>query len=90
MLIMITYDLNKVKDYPKLYKALGELGETKRDPTLESVWFINTSYSYTQIQNHLLANIDKDDKVFFCRVNPGQYDGWLNKDVWTWITTHAR
>lgn len=86
---MVTYDLNKVKDYPKLYKALGELGEPKRDPGLDSVWFIQTNYSLIQVKNRLFANIDQDDRIFFCKFTNENCVGWLNEDVVAWINARA-
>lgn len=88
MVLMITYDLNKVKDYQRLYSAIKALGETKRDTNLDSVWFVSTSYTPTQVSEHIRVSTDNDDIHFVCRIRPGERDGWMDKDVWNWISSH--
>ena len=85
---MITYDLNKVKDYQKLYNAIEALGETKRDKNLDSVRFISTSYTPTQASEYIRSATDNDDTYFICRIRSGERAGWMNKDVWDWIHSH--
>ncbi len=85
MVLMITYDLNKVKDYKKLYAAIENLGTTKRDVNLDSVWFVSTSYNPEQASNHIRKATDKDDTHFVCRVQAANCEGLLNKEVWTFI-----
>ena len=85
---MITYDLNKVKDYAKLYRAIGALGQTKRDNNLDSVWFVSTPYTPNQVTNFLRNHTDDDDRYFVCKINPGESAGWIQRDVWDWINTH--
>ncbi len=85
---MLTYDLNKVKDYRKLYAAIEQLGETKRDPNLDSVWFIATSLSPNQACDHIRSATDRDDHHFICRLSSGNHQGWMSKEVWDWINSH--
>lgn len=84
---MVTYDLNKVKDYKRLYAAIEQLGTTKRDAGLDSVWFIHTNYTLSQAQTHLNSAIDKDDRFFVSQIREGEYGGWLNQEVWSWISS---
>ena len=88
MVLMITYDLNKVKDYQKLYRAIEALGETKRDKNLDSIWFVSTSYTPIQASEHLRNSTDGDDTHFVCKIKPGERAGWMGKDVWEWIASH--
>lgn len=88
MVHILTYDLNKVKDYKKLYAAIEALGATKRDPNLDSVWFISTSYTPAQASEYIRRATDSDDTHFICRVRPGERAGWMNKELWTWIEAH--
>lgn len=88
MVLMITYDLNKVKDYQKLYRAIGALGETKRDTNLDSVWFVSTSHTPVQASEHIRSATDGDDTHFICKIRSGERAGWMNKDVWDWINSH--
>jgi len=87
MVLLITYDINnRPKDYARIYTAITQLGEVKRDSGLDSVWFVYTNYTPEQASNHLRNSIDKDDRLFVVKVNAGQRDGWMSKDVWDWIS----
>ncbi len=88
MVLMITYDLNKVKDYQKLYRAIEALGETKRDADLDSVWFVSTSYTSVQASEHIRGATDSDDTHFVCRIRSEERAGWMNKGVCEWLYSH--
>ena len=88
MVLMLTYDLNKVKDYKKLYAAIGDLGETKRDSNLDSVWFISTTLTPYQVSEHIRNATDSDDTHFVCRIRSGERNGWMANDLWDWINSH--
>ncbi|HNP66281.1 MAG TPA: hypothetical protein PKH16_00115 [Aequorivita sp.] len=86
MVYLITYDLNKGgQDYQTLYNLL-EKYEYIRDPGLDSVWFISTSQSANQLSNNIQSVLDKNDRHVVTRMNAGEHQGWLNEDVWKWIT----
>jgi hypothetical protein len=85
MILLVTYDLNKSKNYDAIYTAISQLGETMKDPGLDSVWFVYTNYTAEQASNHLRNSIDKDDRLFVVKVNSGQRDGWMNNGLWDWI-----
>lgn len=89
MVIMVTYDLNRIKDYDRLYNALTQLGEYIRDPGLDSVWFIDTTYTLYVVETYLFKNIDADDRIFICKIVPEEHKGWLNKGVVAWLSTHV-
>lgn len=82
---MVTYDLNKVKDYKKLYAAIQVLGTTKRDPNLDSVWFVSTKSDPEQASAFIKRATDADDVHFITRVRIVDCAGWMNKDVWDFI-----
>lgn len=88
MVLMITYDLNKVKDYQRLYSAIGRLGETKRDPNLDSVWFVSSVYTPSQASQLIRQATDGDDTHLVTVIRQGERDGWMNKEVWGWIQDH--
>ncbi len=85
MILVVTYDLNKLKDYPRVYKAIGDLGATIRDPGLDSVWFVDTRYTFEQAKDNVIRSIDQDDRVFISKLHSGEYAGWLVQDVWNWL-----
>lgn len=85
MVFLITYDLNKEKDYPNLFKAIESLGETFRDTGLKSVWFVSTNLSSDQINLILYPKIDSNDRLFITEVS--QYSGWMHQTTWNWISS---
>jgi hypothetical protein len=85
MVLMVTYDLNKVKDYKKLFAAIQALGPTKRGENLDSVWFVSTSYSPDQASEYIRRATDGDDIHFVTRIRKGERAGWMNQDVWNFI-----
>lgn len=85
MVLLITYDLNKVKDYKRLYQAIGALGETKRDASLDSVWFVSTNHTPDQASDYLRKATDSDDHHIVTRLRNGDHQGWMSKEVWEWI-----
>ena len=87
MIAMITYDLNKDKNYQRVWNAIEALGETRRDPGLDSVWFVDTVYSVLDIQNHFTDNgiIDKDDRFFISKLAIENVSGWLAADIVDWL-----
>jgi hypothetical protein len=85
MVFLITYDLNKTKDYAQLYQALRTLGEWKRDSDLDSVWFVSTPLTATAIYERLRPHVDADDRFFITQLHNGTHAGWLARTVWDWI-----
>lgn len=85
MVFLVTYDLNKQKNYDELYTALKGLGEWMRDPGLDSVWFISTSLSAQSIYDRIKPHIDADDRLFITQLETGKHQGWLSKSAWEWI-----
>jgi hypothetical protein len=89
MVYLVTYDLNAPgKNYDNLWTALKQY-DYIRDTGLDSVWFLSTSSTTEQVSNHLLAHIDTTDRLIVTKLQQGSYQGWLHKDVWSWINARA-
>ncbi|KAF2082032.1 hypothetical protein [Flavobacterium sharifuzzamanii] len=74
VLYFLSYDLVKVKDYPKLYE---ELEKFKAKRVLESVWsFKYESGKSEDLRDHFLKFIDKDDRLLVI-----QSHGWWSKNL---------
>ena len=87
MVYLITYDLNKIgKDYNSLYTALRQY-DYIRDKGLDSVWFVSTTWTAVQIYEHLRSHFDINDRIIITQMTLGTHQGWIHKDVWTWINT---
>lgn len=66
--VLITYDLKKHKDYPRLIEELKRLGACS---PLLSVWVLNSSNTDAQLRDHLKQYIDSDDKLLVVGLNGG-------------------
>ena len=55
------------------------------DPNLESVAWVSTTLNATQVRDHLRAGMDDNDRLFVSKLNSGEYQGWLQQNVWEWI-----
>ena len=78
---IISYDLRNQRDYQSLYEAIKEYGTWAK--ITESTWAIVTDESAVEIRNHLLNNIDDDDRLFV--VKSGVEAAWRNvrcRDEW--------
>jgi len=85
MVYLITYDLNKTgKNYTGLYSALRRY-EYIRDNGLDSVWFVSTTWTATQIYENLRIYLDVNDRILVTQMTIGTHQGWMHKDIWSWI-----
>ena len=81
----VSYDLNKSgQNYEALW---AELKRTQYNHILDSTWLISTTETVEQISDRLRKHMDQNDHVIISRLNAGQYNGWMPKDVWEWIRT---
>lgn len=87
---VVTWNLNNERsNYAEARAAfirqLEGTYEFTKDPGLESVRFISTRSTATEISAHLRQKMDENDKLFISKINLGEKDGWMNKNVWSWI-----
>lgn len=86
---LVSWNLNKEKANYQAARAtfiahLQRYPHT-RDPGLETVWFLESGASAQAISDDLKTKLDDNDRLVVSRMRSGEYAGWLNKDVWTWI-----
>ncbi|MFK4538029.1 hypothetical protein ABIA00_006212 [Bradyrhizobium ottawaense] len=86
---LVTWDLNKQKsNYNQarqtLIDHLSRYNHIK-DPGLDSVWFIQSSGTADAVSADVRSKMDDNDRVIVTKLVDGQQQGWLDKDVWTWI-----
>ncbi len=79
---LITYDLNVPwHDYNSLYN------EIKRYPcihALESVWFVKSNGSASDISTHLVKFMDKNDRLIVSEITMN-HEGWLDQNKWDFL-----
>ena len=89
MVLLVSYDLkNPVREYDDLYESLSSYESCH---ALESVWFLDTNNSPSDVRDELEASIDKDDVLFVVR--PRKH--WagtssLEDDVVRWLKSATR
>ena len=86
---VITWNINKERSNynaaREAFVAHLEKLENKRDQGLETVRFVSTTSTPNEIDAYLRQKLDNDDRLFVSRLNAGQHQGWLTKEVWDWI-----
>jgi hypothetical protein len=81
----ITYDLIKDKDYSKLIEAIKSVSGYWATPT-KSQWLVDTTKSEIEIRDYLLSYIDRDDKIFVCKIDmPCWATRNISEDVLKWL-----
>lgn len=87
---LVTWDLNNEKpNYAQARQSLiSHLMQYQhiKDPGLDSVWFISTDRSADQLDIDIRTRLDGNDRLVVTKLVTGQYQGWLNPNIWTWIS----
>ena len=90
---VVTWNLNRERsNYGKAREEfLGQLNryENKADSALETVRWVSTTNSASQVDETLRQKLDKNDRLFVSKLNPGERAGWLENDVWEWINARV-
>lgn len=82
---LISYDLNKTKDYPKLYEFISGFKNLIRP--LDSVLIIDTPLTESQLNQMFNQVLDNDDTYLIIKVaHPSA--GRLNQKYWDWLNAH--
>jgi hypothetical protein len=68
MILLISYDLKKVKNYPYLYTCLNQW---KAQRLLESLWVANVAGPPETVRDILKAYIDGDDAIVVVELRAG-------------------
>lgn len=84
---IVSYDLIKEKDYPKLIEELEKYESCK---PLLSVWVIVTEQSAVEIRDHLKNFIDENDKLLVVQVTSPGVGAWrkLGSSISEWLKKH--
>lgn len=89
---LVTWNLNKEHaNYPAARNAfIDHLNRYANiaDPGLESVRFVSTTKSASDLSADLKLKLDDNDRLFVTRLRQSEHAGWLHKDVWAWIDKH--
>ncbi len=78
---IISYDLNKQKNYPKLYEHIKGAGSSWCHP-MDSTWLVVSDAGSAAIRDHIRKAMDQDDALLVCKVEKGD-------SAWTGLSTEA-
>ncbi len=86
---LVTYDLHKQRDYPRIIKAIQDAGDSEE--LLQSVWLVSSSRDIIELKDHLMGFIDSDDSIavlplkvgagFATENCPVEARKWLNRHL---------
>lgn len=71
---ILSYDLNKQKDYLALYQAIKSLGSWCHP--VDSTFLVISSLSTAQVRDHVRAAMDGDDSLLVCTIPKGSGTAW--------------
>jgi len=83
--IIICYQINDSLnyDYDKLHKAIEDYADTRAKP-MNSVYFIKTNNSPTDVYNAIAHLFDTNDRLW-CDIVTLNHKWWLDKEVIEWM-----
>lgn len=85
---LVTWNINKARSNyterrDKFLVGFNNL-DWIRESNLDTVAFLNTTSNATEIYNHLLKNLDGNDRLFVTEIVQDRM-GLLNKEVADWL-----
>lgn len=91
-MVLVSYDLKSdVADYAALYQEMQNIGGGVDGALriLESTWVLATNLNPNQVSERLQQVIKQGDRFIVVNLNGfANRQGWLAKEMWTWIIGH--
>ena len=79
----VSYQLNKTKNYPKLWDEMGRLGGHK---AMDSFYLLDlTNETSSSVKDHLQSFVDDDDMIFVARMDQRPAALKCYKGTYKWI-----
>lgn len=83
---MISYDLQKEKDYDRVFEGIKKISKDVWCKPLLSAFIIYSEHDWRYVRDFMLAYIDSNDKLFVIKVDKSQWGSWnIPKDVEDWL-----
>lgn len=85
--LLVTYNLNGSDDgYKDLFKLIEGLGDTWHNAKqLDSVWFVKTTKTPSEVDSLLEPAFDGNDNRFIVDITGQPRQGWMPKGLWEWL-----
>lgn len=90
---LVTWNLNNEVNYEaKRRSFIDHINryDNVRDPSLETVRWVDSAGTADQLSSDLLTKLDNNDRLFVTQLRPSTHQGWLNKEVWNWVNARLR
>jgi hypothetical protein len=86
---VVSYDLNKQKNYPKLYDQIKSAGSTWCHP-MDSTWLIVSNAGTVNVRDHIAKAMDQDDTILVSELVRGEWAAFnLAGPVAEWLNANA-
>ena len=86
---VVTWNLNKERSgYDQARRdfiAHLERYDNAKDGGLESVRWVSTASTASDVSAYLRQKLDKNDRLLVSRLNRSENSGWLSQATWDWI-----
>jgi hypothetical protein len=86
---LVTWNINNARTNYAAARAafVAELDtyETIRDTGLETVRWVATNASATELNDRLKTKLDTNDRLFITQVMGSNMNGLVESDIWDWI-----
>ena len=79
---LITYEPNNKKNYDLIQERISKLGDSIRP--LSSLWLVNTTLSYNELYNHVIAVAERYDMFYITSIGSAGI-GRLDLEDTNWI-----
>jgi hypothetical protein len=83
MVYSVTYDIKDTERESKFIQALNNEGENVLYMT--HCHFLKSTYTHTQVYEHLRAWMDDSDLLFVAKLSLDDMSGWLPNSAVKWI-----
>ena len=85
-LLLVTFSLrNQFKDYTSFFVALRG-NALNWWHFIEQTCVVSTNHDADSFASQLVPHIETTDSVLVVEIKPHQFQGWLPKAAWDWLT----
>lgn len=83
---VLTYDLIKRKDYPKLWEELERLSAHR---AMDSFWLISLNNKAREVHDHFKQFVDNDDRLWVSEITKNHWYSNANAGTNAWLKANV-
>lgn len=86
-LLLVTFSLrNRNKDYSQFFVSLrGNAYQWWH--FIEQTCVVVTRHNVSSYAQQLIPHLEDTDSLFIVKIKPYEFQGWLPKEAWDWLTS---